>query len=296
MTRTALDLHLPSGAASDGTDPVLVTPASAGWHYCGLRVLRLAPGVARELVLGGDEAVVIPLSAVIVDVIADGRDHHLRGRSDVFERVPDYLYAGRGTALSIASPGGGDVAIATAPSRTDRATVLVGAASVAVEVRGAGRATRQVTNFLTPDVAIADRLCCCEVLTPAGNWSSHPPHKHDDAASGVEAELEEIYYFRIEGGGDGFGAHRTYDLAEGWNVTVTVASDDVFLVPRGYHGPCMASPERAMWYLNVLAGPGAERSMAITDDPAHAWIRSAWVGQAPDPRVPMSTAAGRTDR
>jgi 5-deoxy-glucuronate isomerase len=147
-------------------------------------------------------------------------------------------------------------------------------------------------NFLTPEVDVPDRLCCCEVLTPTGNWSSYPPHKHDDASNGIEAELEEIYYFRVEGE-HGFGAHRTYDLVEGWDVTVTVRTDDVFLVPRGFHGPCMASPDAAMWYLNVLAGPAAERSMAISDDPAHAWIRGSWTGQATDPRVPMITAEGR---
>ena len=66
-------------------------------------------------------------------------------------------------------------------------------------MRGAGRATRQITNFLTPEIDVPDRLLCCEVLTPPGNWSSYPPHKHDDASNGVEAELEEIYYFRVEG-------------------------------------------------------------------------------------------------
>jgi len=141
-------------------------------------------------------------------------------------------------------------------------------------------------------VDIPDRLLCCEVLTPPGNWSSYPPHKHDDASNGVEAELEEIYYFRVEGP-HGIAAHRTYDLVEGWDVTVTIGDGDTFLVPRGFHGPCMASPDHALWYLNVLAGPGDVRSMAISDDPAHAWIRGAWAGQTGDPRVPMATAAGR---
>jgi 5-deoxy-D-glucuronate isomerase len=117
-------------------------------------------------------------------------------------------------------------------------------------------------------------------------WSSHPPHKHDDASLGAEAELEEIYDFRTQGDG-GFGLHRTYDPVEGWDVSAAVETDDVFLVPRGYHGPCAASPEHAMWYLNVLAGPGDVRSMAISDDPAHAWVRGSWPEQVPDPRVPM---------
>jgi 5-deoxy-glucuronate isomerase len=296
MNRTANDLHRPLGTASEGVDPVVITPAGAGWRFCGLRVIRLGPGDTRSLLLGRDEAVVVPLSTVALAARVDGTPYALHGRPDVFANVPDYLYVGRGRTLELSAPDGGDVAIATAPARTDRPTVHIPASSVAVEARGAGRATRQVTNFLTPDVPIPDRLCCCEVLTPPGNWSSHPPHKHDDAASGVEAVLEEIYYFRIDGGTGAFGVHRTYDLAEGWDVAVPVRTDDVFLVPRGYHGPCMASPEHGMWYLNVLAGPGEARSMAITDDPAHAWIRGSWAGQALDPRVPVATAAPRSDR
>ena len=40
-----------------------------------------------------------------------------------------------------------------------------------------------------------DKLCCVEVVTPDGNWSSYPPHKHDEAADG--AVNEEIYFFQI---------------------------------------------------------------------------------------------------
>ena len=68
---------------------------------------------------------------------------------------------------------------------------------------------------------------------------------------------------------------------------------DVFLIPRGYHGPCIAAPGHTMYYLNVLAGPG-ERSMAFCDDPAHHWVRDSWTGMDLDPRCPMTGAAGPT--
>jgi 5-deoxy-glucuronate isomerase len=162
---------------------------------------------------------------------------------------------------------------------------------VPVERRGAGDATRQVTNFCTPESFPADRLCAVELLTPAGNWSSFPPHKHDEAREG-EAVLEEIYYFRVAGP-SGFALHRTYAADGEFDVTVSVGDGDVFLVPKGYHGPCVASPNHDLYYLNVLAGPGAERTMAFCDDPAHHWIRGTWQGTAPDPRVPMTSAKGR---
>ena len=45
----------------------------------------------------------------------------------------------------------------------------------------------------------ADSIIACEVLTPAGNWSSYPPHKHDEEHEDRESELEEIYYFEMRG-------------------------------------------------------------------------------------------------
>ena len=54
-------------------------------------------------------------------------------------------------------------------------------------------------NFGTPDALNADSIIACEVLTPAGNWSSYPPHKHDEEHEGRESELEEIYYFEMRG-------------------------------------------------------------------------------------------------
>ena len=284
-------LHIPAGTGGDGSDPLVLTPERCGWSFAGLRVVRLGGGERRWLETGNDELAVVPLAGGCAVEVA-GRLIELEGRSSVFDRVTDVAYLPSGTEAAIAANAACELALPSAPARRRREVAYIDARDVAVEVRGAGRSTRQITNFLTPEVDIPDRLSCCEVLTPPGNWSSYPPHKHDDASNGVEAELEEIYYFRVEGPHP-MAAHRTYDLGEGWDVTVTIGDGDVFLVPRGFHGPCMASPDHALWYLNVLAGPAEVRSMAISDDPAHAWIRGAWSGQVGDPRVPMTTAAGR---
>jgi 5-deoxy-glucuronate isomerase len=283
-------LHLPAGRATEGADPVSVTPEKAGWSYAGLRVLRLAPGGSRVLETGPNEVVVLPLGGSCV-VRCEGQRFPLAGRASVFERVSDFAYVPRDSALEIESETGGEFALPMAPARRRLAPAYGPAERVPVETRGAGAATRQITNFCSAEAFAADRLLAVEVLTPAGNWSSYPPHKHDQARPG-EAILEEIYYFRIAGP-DGFGIHRTYASDGEFDVTVTVRDGDVFLVPRGYHGPSVATPNHEMYYLNVLAGPGPERTMAFCDDPAHHWIRDAWTGLAPDPRVPLTTARGR---
>jgi 5-deoxy-glucuronate isomerase len=285
-------LHLPAGTAADGADPVLVTPALAGWTYSGLRVVRLGAGTSRAIDTGEDEMAVLPLSGSCT-VRVDGERFRLEGRTSVFERVSDFAYVPRDSRFEIESDTGGEFALPMARARRRLAPAYGPAERVPVEVRGAGDATRQVTNFCTPQSFATDRLSACELLTPAGNWSSFPPHKHDEARAGEEAILEEIYYFRVAGPA-GFAMHRTYAADGAFDVTVTIADGDVFLVPRGYHGPSVASPSHDLYYLNVLAGPGAERTMAFGDDPRHHWIRETWTALAPDPRVPMTSAKGRT--
>lgn len=154
--------------------------------------------------------------------------------------------------------------------------------------------TRRVTSYTFGTDVVVDRLLVCEVFTPAGNWSSYPPHKHDEH-SHAERELEEIYYFEVApapaeaGGGPGFGYHRVYS-SDGRPVDVLeeVRTGDVVLVPHGYHGPSMAAPGYDLYYLNVMAGPADDGRWLSTDDPAHAWVRDTWPHLTVDPRIALS--------
>ena len=288
--QTAQRLHLPDGTAGSAPDAVVITPRIAGWTYAGLRVIRLGPGESRVIQTGTRELAVLPLSGSAV-VECEGERFELAGRESVFSQVSDFAYVPIASEVRITSAGGGQFALPSAEATRRLPPAYGAAADVPVEVRGAGPSTRQLNNFLAPQTFPSDRLTVVEVLTPAGNWSSYPPHKHDEASE-HEAILEEIYYYRIAGE-DGFGLHRTYTLDGAIDETVAVRDGDVFLVPRGYHGPCIAAPGYDMYYLNVLAGPGAERSMAFCDDPAHHWVRETWADQPADPRVPMTDSAGR---
>jgi 5-deoxy-glucuronate isomerase len=254
-----------------------------------LRVIRLAPGAARTLDTGPDEMLVLPLAGS-ASVECDGQRFELEGRSSVFARVSDFAYVPKDAHVTLRSAAGAELALPSARARRRLPPAYGPAEKVPVEIRGAGSATRQVSNFCAPDAVPADRRVAVELITPAGNWSSYPPHKHDEAREG-EAILEEIYYFRIAGPA-GFGFHRTYTKDGAIDATVTVRDGDVFLVPRGYHGPCVATPNHDMYYLNVLAGPGETRSLAFCDDPDHHWVRDTWNETPLDPRVPVTSAQG----
>ncbi len=168
----------------------------------------------------------------------------------MFDGPTDVVYVGAGNELTIT--GFGRVAVTEAPTRVRKPSVYVAKDQVPVELRGAGRDSRQVHNFGTPGALAAASLIVCEVITPAGNWSSHPAHKHDEDVPGHESQLEEIYYFEsapVRGASapqtaDAFGSFATYRSAAGdIEINALVRTGDIALVPFGYHGPAVAAPE-----------------------------------------------------
>ena len=304
MTESHQRWFLPSGTVRrDGCD-VLVDTSHPGWQHTGLRVVTLDAGQCWSVDEPGWEYVVLPLSgaASVACTDAAGVKHQaaLLGRASVFAGRTDVAYVPAGSSLEVTGTAAGSrIAICAARVRGQgRATTFrhVAADEVPVELRGAGSCSREVRNFAVPHTLEADSIIACEVVTPAGNWSSYPPHKHDEDRDGVEAELEEIYYFetRVEGGApatgrnDPVGYQRVYGTAERpIDVFAEVRTGDVVLVPHGWHGPSMAAPGYDLYYLNVMAGPGDQRAWLICDDPSHGWVRQTWEGLPVDPRLPL---------
>jgi 5-deoxy-glucuronate isomerase len=257
-----------------------VTPSSAGWRYLSFHVERVDGVADRES--GGEEIALVLLEGACT-VHAEGERFELGPRGGVFEQLPWTLYLPRETAYRV--EGEAELAVASAPTKEKLSPVLQRPDEVDVETRGAGNATRQINNMIQPGFP-AQRLLVVEVLTPAGNWSSYPPHKHDEDRPPEEVVLEEVYYYRSPAP-EAFGLQRLYSPAHGVEETWAVRGGDLLLVPYGYH-PFTAAPGYDFYYLNALAGD--RHSMAASDDPALAWIRSTWSETAKDPRVPLVTA------
>ncbi|MPY39948.1 5-deoxy-glucuronate isomerase, partial [Streptomyces phyllanthi] len=290
--------HLPAGKATGDAYAVNITPESAGWGYSSLRVLELPPGGRHSFDSGDSEWIVLPLAGSCT-VAVDGDTFRLSGRESVFSGVSDFAYVPRDAQASIASRDGGRFALTGARCERRLPARYGPASSVPVELRGTGNCSRQVNNFGAAAPAgggdgygfECDKLIAVEVITPGGNWSSFPPHKHDEHRPGEESELEEIYYFEFAGheGTPGLGYQRVSPSGQGTNTDVLaeVRDGDVVLIPDGWHGPSMAVPGHHMYYLNVMAGPDPDRAWLICDHPDHAWIRGTWPEQPVDPRLPL---------
>jgi 5-deoxy-glucuronate isomerase len=293
--------HLPAGSAADGPYALRIDPEQAGWGFSGLRVLDLPPDGSHTLAAGDSEWIVLPLSGGCT-VHVDGETFRLHGRKSVFTGITDFAYVPRDAHARITSGAGGRFAFAGARCERRLSARYGPASGVPVELRGAGACSRQVNNFAAAPAdgevpktgAEADRLIAVEVLTPGGNWSSYPPHKHDEHRPGQESELEEIYYFELAAahGTEGLGYQRVTPSGRGrtTDVLAEVRSGDAVLIPDGWHGPSIAAPGHDMYYLNVMAGPGERREWLIRDHPDHTWIRGTWPGQPVDPRLPFYRA------
>jgi 5-deoxy-glucuronate isomerase len=296
--------HVIAGESAEPANnlSVSIDPTTRSLLWCGLRVVDLAADASTTFTTGVLEMAVLPLSGA-VRVEVEGQSFSLRDRTNVFHGIADWCYIPIDAEVRItATDGPAQIAVPSARAERRFDPAMIAAETVPVELRGAGQATRQLNNFMAPEIFDgAQRLMCVEVITPGGNWSSYPPHRHDGEGD-CQVNNEEVYYFRVGSSvaagysPDGFAMHRTYTADGAIDVNVAVYDADVFLIPRGYHGPCVAAPGYPLYYLNVLAGPSAERTMAFCDDPTHHWVRESWKGVPTDPRLPMTSATGPTGR
>jgi 5-deoxy-glucuronate isomerase len=169
-------------------------------------------------------------------------------RATPFDGPPVALYVPPRVAWW--AEGAGELAICTAPATGTLPPRLLDSAELLT--RGEGSEERFIANILMESEA-AESLLVTEVVTPAGHWSSYPPHKHDTDDMPNEALLEETYYHRLRDGA-GFAFQRVYTADGSLDEGVVVEDGDVVLVPRGYH-PVAGDPRSDLYYLNVMAGP-----------------------------------------
>ncbi|MFV0434425.1 MAG: 5-deoxy-glucuronate isomerase [Leucobacter sp.] len=308
MTQQAERWFHRRGELAEGGWESVVDERTPGWQHTGIRVGRLEHGASLDLEGTGTERLVVPLSGSFSVSYTENEPGgeatsttvELAGRDSVFDGPTDMVYLSAATTGTVTalSEGESRFLVATSPTDIVRPSRYLSADEVPIELRGAGASSRQVHNFGRKEVLDAARFIVVEVITPAENWSSYPPHKHDEHIPGHESELEEIYYFEVaptknapEGVSEehAFGMFSTYSSPAGEiEIDSQVKTGDVALVPYGYHGPAVAAPGYDMYYLNVMAGPDPDRSWLINDDPAHGWVRETWDGQEFDSRLPYT--------
>jgi 5-deoxy-glucuronate isomerase len=267
---------------------ISVTPASAGWEHLYFAARKLQQHERFEWETGEHELALAILGGTASVTSNRGNWSEIGRRANVFDGMPYTLYLPRQTRFTIeATSPALDFAYGWAAATNDHPARLVRPEEVDIEIRGGGNATRQINRMIPPGFD-CERLVVVEVYTPAGNWSSYPPHKHDEHRvdeNGVllEADLEEIYFYKIDRP-EGYAYQRIYTDDRSLDELILVRDSHLVLSPKGYH-PVVAAHGYNCYYLNMLAG--SAQSLAASDDPAYAWVKNTWTEK--DPRVPLVT-------
>ncbi|MCT8328783.1 5-deoxy-glucuronate isomerase [Albidovulum sediminis] len=259
-------LRRPAGTRGKVHD---ITPESAGWGHVGFSLYRLAAGETAAEATGGREAILVMVEGK-ARIAAAGQDFgELGERMDVFEKTPPHcLYVPNGSDWTATATTDCTLAVCTAPGRGGHAARRIGPDGITLTQRGIGANTRFINNIAMEAEDYADSLLVTEVFTPQGNWSSYPPHRHDEDDFPRMTYLEETYYHRLNPA-QGYGIQRVFTEDGSLDETIAVANHDVVLVPRGHH-PCGVPYGYEMYYLNVMAGP--LRKWRFRNHPDHDWI------------------------
>ena len=251
-----------------------ITPESAAWKYVGFDFFKLKAGQTLKKETGSREVcLVLVTGKASVKTLHESWDN-LGERMSIFSKnsgtdgKPPYaVYVPNDDQFSVAAETDLELALCSAPGKGSFPARLIKPEHMTYETRGKGTNTRHICNIL-PETAEADSLLVVEVITPNGNWSSYPPHKHDSDNIPEESYLEETYYHRINPP-QGFAFQRVYTDDGSLDETMAVQNHDVVMVPRGFH-PVGAPHGYDLYYLNVMAGP--KRIWKFYNDPEHEWI------------------------
>ncbi len=294
----------PQAQPGDPDCRMAITPEAAGWDYISFQIRRLEAGKSWSFASGENELAIVNLTGRYQVSSNRGEWSGIGGRANVFASAAHALYLPRHTEFTVTAEQAGEFAVTWVPTDEDHDPWLIKPEDVPISVRGGDNATRQINDLLPPGSPV-HRLVLVEVYTPSGGWSSYPGHKHDvhiEAADGtlIEADLEEVYYFKItsqpkvtdrdNSDPDGLAYQRVY-TDEGSplhqagypiNALVMVHDGEAVLVPEGYH-PVVSVPGYTSYYLNVLAG--SAQSLANQDDPKVTWVKGTYGGT--NPAVPL---------
>ena len=259
-------LRKPKGTTGHVHD---ISVAAAGWGYVGFGLYRLSAGQSAQEVTG-DREVILVLVEGRVRITGAGLDFgELGTRMDVFEQTPPAcVYIPNGSDWTATATTACTLAVCTAPGHGGHKAAQIGPDMIQMVTRGKGANTRYIHPIAMEDRDVADSLLVTEVFTPAGHWSSYPPHRHDVDDFPNMTYMEETYYHRLNPS-QGYGHQRVWTEDGSLDETMSVSNHDVVLVPKGHH-PCAAPYGYEMYYLNVMAGP--LRKWRFQNHPDHDWI------------------------
>jgi 5-deoxy-glucuronate isomerase len=226
--------------------------------------LRLEAGQAYRLATGEREYALVLISGLCDISLGSGLSGRLGPRRDPFQDMPSGLFVGRGDIVTVIAQQTSLIGAGSAPAARIAPPTLVRPEDAREVTRGAHNWQRRVRFVCWTDNTQGNVLIAGETVTPSGNWSTMPPHRHQYDVPGVETAYEEAYFFQFTRP-EGFGMIWQFDDAGEMDQAYSLRSGDVAYMSEGYH-PTACAPGADLYHLTFIAGPARRSQSAVHKD------------------------------
>lgn len=251
-----------------------IVPENSGLELIKFGLVKLEKGQSTESSSGDYEIALVILSGKCNIECDDTVFEDLGSRNNVFSGKPTTVYIPKESQYKIVSTGERllEIGVCMVKAETRYKPFVISPEDVVVQHRGQMNWQRDVLDIITDKYeGMVDRIILGEVHSHPGQWSSYPPHKHDQDNRPNEVNMEEIYHFRTNPN-QGFGIQVLYNDDLSLNETYTIRDGDTIAIKVGYH-PVAAAPGYQLYYLWIMAGNNG-RALAPYDDPKHVWLKA----------------------
>jgi 5-deoxy-glucuronate isomerase len=174
----------------------------------------------------------------------------------------DALYIPRDSKIKVEATEGCDLAEISSPVENRYPLQYVSFAEIrkdsALHFIAGKPPTERDLNILLGKNIEAGRIMAGVTFSSDGNWTSWPPHEHQDL-------LEEAYLY-IDMPKPGWGVQFVYTNSEEPELVQVVREGDVVLMPQGYH-PNVAAPGGSINFLWMMAAnrEGLDRKFGVVN-------------------------------
>lgn len=205
-------------------------------------------------------------------ICLNGSGHVTTGGQTFAMSRYDALYIPRDSRISVTSDAGFDLAEVSAPVEKRYPAQFVAFGDIrqdsSLHFMAGKPPTERDLNILLGANIEAGRIMAGVTFSTDGNWTSFPPHEHQDM-------LEEAYLY-IDMPAPQWGIQLVYTNLDEPELVQVVHEGDVVIMPQGYH-PNVAAPGGSINFLWMMAAnrEGIDRQFGVVNiQPEYAAVGS----------------------
>ena len=232
--------------------------------YLQVTAILLAAGEKMDIETVNREYGFVLISGHCEFFIQDTEHYILGPRLNPFDEKPYALLVTRDQKITIRALSPSFLGAGSAPAKDRMENQLILPEDCGGGARGVDNWQREVRFVIWSDNTKGNMLLMGETITPSGNWSTIPPHRHQYDTPGEEVPYDEAYFFRFSKD-TGFALAWQFDDVGQMDQAFSIKNNDVLYMDQGYH-PVACGPGARLYQLTIMAGPRRLSKSRVHDD------------------------------